>query len=701
LQIACVVFPLLLFACLAWIDYRVELERTREDVLSTTSALAEHGQTVVETVDLVLQRVRDRVDGQEMAALAATPAMHDFLLGLVRDLPQLEAVYLIDPEGIIAVSSRAYPMPRYDVAAAEYFAKAAEPDQSGIVISKPFADTNSGTRGFMISRRIVQNGKFAGVVAATVSPSYFQDFYRAIFKYPDNSSAGVVRTDGALLVRFPALASLPPALPPSNPMLVAAGQGRDFAVFGGRSDLDGKPRIGGFRRLKNLPLLVGYSIDKSVFLAAWFAHAAVMGLCALVLIVLLLATERLVRRKAAVEHEALRRLLEETERRRHAEAMAQQSQKLEALGRLTGGVAHDFNNLLAAIIGSVELLLRRETNPRSTRLLQNAAEAAKRGAKLTAQMLAFSRKQEITLRPIDVNAVIRGMDELLRRTLGFSVHIRYELADGPATVLADWVQLELALLNLAVNARDAMPGGGSLVFRTQSVTVPDDDGKHPGLEPGDYLCVLVADTGTGMSEAVLARAHEPFFTTKDPGRGTGLGLSMVYGFVRELGGSVTLDSTPDVGTTVGLFLRRVAGVAAIEPPRPVTEPQRSPPGRILVVDDDAAVRLTARTMLEELGHEVVEAAGGAEAMGRLARNPHFDLLVIDFAMPQMNGAELVAEVTKQWPVLPILFLTGYVENDALRPWSELGYRTLRKPFGGSELAAAVGQAMRRTTAVAV
>jgi signal transduction histidine kinase len=338
-------------------------------------------------------------------------------------------------------------------------------------------------------------------------------------------------------------------LPASNPMLAAARMGRDFGVFGGRSDTSGNERIGGFRRLRGLPLLVAYSIDRSVFLTTWAMHAAVIAVCAILLSLLLLATEYIVRRKTAVEHDTLRRLVEETERRRQAEARAQQSQKMEALGRLTGGVAHDFNNLLAVILASLELALRRESNPRTARLLQAATEAAQRGAKLTAQMLAFSRKQEFAVRSVDVNAVIQCMDDLLRRTLGPSVRLHCDLADGLVSALADLVQLELALRNLAVNARDAMPSGGELAFRTVIVALYDADTQMPGLEHGDYVCVQVADTDTGMSQEVRVRAHEPFYTTKGPGGGTELGLSMVDGFVRELGGALAFHSVPGVHLT--------------------------------------------------------------------------------------------------------------------------------------------------------
>ena len=692
LQIACVIFPAILFSGLAWIDYRVEVERTRDAVATTTGALAEHAQAVVETADLVLARVLDHIAGQDWNTLATSRETHDFLLDLQQRLPQLESVFLVDPNGVNVASSRAWPMPLFDVRAREYFATPAARESDAFIITAPFLGQMSGRYGFTISRRRVRDGRFDGVVAVTISQQYFASFYRTILTHPESSAAGLIRTDGTLLVRFPETTGHLGSLPPSHPMLAAANAGQDSGVFENGSTLDGHQRVAGYRHLRGLPLLVGYSVYRSVLLKTWGTHAAILAACAVLLSLLLLVTERAVRRETATEHDSLRRLVEETERRRHAEAMAQQGQKMEALGRLTGGVAHDFNNLLAVVLASLELAQRRETNPRTAGLLRAATEAAQRGAKLTAQMLAFSRKQEVAVRSIDVNGVIRGMDDLLRRTLGPSVRLRYELGADPWPVLADLVQLELALLNLAVNARDAMPDGGDLTFRSHTMTHAGGDGHD--LAPGDYVCVQVVDTGLGMSEAVLARAHEPFFTTKGPGRGTGLGLSMVYGFARELGGALSFDSTPGVGTTVSVFLRRAETAPVAEPPPadPETAPAQS--GRILVIDDDRSVRLSIRAMLEEIGHRVVEAAGGAEALALLARDRRFDLLVIDFAMPMMNGGQLAAKVTKLWPAAPILFVTGYVENDALRPWADRGYATVRKPFSARDLAAAVDRAMR-------
>jgi signal transduction histidine kinase/ActR/RegA family two-component response regulator len=695
LQVACVVFPALLFCGLAWIDYRIELERTRNDVTTATNAIAEHAQTVVETVSLVIARVLDRIDREDWATLAASQETHDFLDRLRRELPQVEAVFLVDPSGILAASSRAYPMPRYDLHAAEYFAAAKAQDTDAVVVTPPFLNTVSGTKGFIISRRRVRDGKFDGVVAVTVSPAYFATFYRAILDSPTTSAAALLRTDGAILVRYPKLPNQPAEVPASNPILLAVRGGNDFALSEGQSSLDGHERVGGVRRLRDLPLLAGYSISRSVFLATWGMHAAVIAVCAILLSTLLLAAEYLVRRQTATEHEALRRLVEETERRRQAEAMAQQGQKMEALGRLTGGVAHDFNNLLAVILASLELALRRDSNPRTVRLLQTATKAAERGAKLTAQMLAFSRKHEIVVQSVDVNAVIRGMDDLLRHTLGPSVRLRYELADEIWPALADPVQLELALLNLAVNARDAMSDGGDLTIRTNVVAASDSADRLPGMAPADYVCIKVADTGAGMSDEVRARAHEPFYTTKGPGGGTGLGLSMVDGFVRELGGALAFDSAPGVGTTVSVFLRKADTAPVAESASLDAGGMAARTGRILLVDDDASVRLSLGAMLEEFGHAVVEASGGPEALETLARDRRFDLLIIDFAMPVMNGSQLAAEVTKLWPEAPILFVTGYVENDALRPWSELGYRTVQKPFSARDLSTAVERAMRQ------
>jgi CheY-like chemotaxis protein len=373
----------------------------------------------------------------------------------------------------------------------------------------------------------------------------------------------------------------------------------------------------------------------------------------------------------------------------------QQAQKMEALGRLTGGVAHDFNNLLTAIMGSLELLQKHVTEPRPRRLIDTARQAAQRGAQLTAQMLAFSRKQEVAVRAIDVNATIRGTTDLLHRAIGPAVQVRHRLAADACLAMADPVQLEIALLNLAMNARDAMPRGGALTIATECVTIGPGAPRDPTLAPGDYVRVSAIDTGEGMSEEVRARALEPFFTTKGTGKGTGLGLSMVFGFASLMGGAVTLDSAPGAGTTVSLYLPRAAAGAAPDAEDVAAAADAAPmgAGRILLVDDDETVRTTTRGMLEDMGLQVAEAVSGPEALALLATDRGFDLLLIDYAMPGMNGNQCAAEIRALWPEAPLLFVTGYVENDGLRAWVELGVPTLHKPFTQEDLAAALTSAI--------
>jgi len=394
--------------------------------------------------------------------------------------------------------------------------------------------------------------------------------------------------------------------------------------------------------------------------------------------------------RARLLAEANDRLREEMAARGKAEEALRQSQKMEALGQLTGGIAHDFNNLLQVVHGAFELIRRKtDDTAKVAAWADNGIAAAERGASLTRQLLAFSRSQKLELRPFVVADLIGEMRELLVRTLGPDIALSVALEEGRAVVMSDRTQLELAVLNLAINARDAMPAGGGLTIRTRLLTLPPGD---PVLEAGEYVELSVADTGEGMSRQVIERAFDPFFTTKGVGKGTGLGLSQVYGVARQAGGAAQIESEPGRGTVLRLLLRRSTMTA-----EPVAAQGEQPAilapaaGRtVLVVDDEGPVRALAGETLELLGYRVLQAESGAAALEILEREVP-DLMLFDYAMPGMNGAELAGLVRARLPDVPIVFASGHADTAAVE--AALGGRAtiLRKPFNMETLARTIAE----------
>ena len=376
--------------------------------------------------------------------------------------------------------------------------------------------------------------------------------------------------------------------------------------------------------------------------------------------------------------------------RKLMEMRLRQADKMQALGTLAGGVAHDFNNLLMAVLGSLDLASRRAPDdPRLTRLLQNATYAAERGASLTQRLLSFSRQRDLRLQAVDVNQVITGMSDLLTRTLGGVIRIERHLADELWTAMVDPDQLELAILNLCINARDAMAENGILTLSTRNEAV--EEGRITDLTGGDYVVISVTDTGSGIPPEVLARVLEPFFTTKEVGKGTGLGLPMVYGLAQQSGGTVTIHSTVGVGTAVELYLSRAARA---QDGRPHEEQSIAPDARkvrILLVDDDAEVRTVTAAYLSEMGHRVVEAADGSSALDILKADDQLDVLIADFAMPGMTGIELADRAHEIRSGLGILLVTGYADPKRVPG----GYLMLHKPFTRTDLAAKVSEATKQ------
>jgi PAS domain S-box-containing protein len=360
-----------------------------------------------------------------------------------------------------------------------------------------------------------------------------------------------------------------------------------------------------------------------------------------------------------------------------------QSQKMEAIGHLTGGIAHDFNNLLMAVLGSLELVRKRmPADDRLTKLIDNAIQGAERGATLTKRMLAFARRQELNNETINIPELVRGMTELLQRSLGQSIAIETRFPLGLKPIRADANQVEMALLNLAVNARDAMPEGGQIIVAARDAVVETDE--PVGLKAGRYVCLSVSDTGEGMDQATLSRATEPFFTTKEPGKGTGLGLAMVHGLAQQSGGRFNIKSRVGEGTTAELWLPVDEAASAIEksrPPSPAADRQQALLV-VLAVDDDTLVLTNTVAMLEDLGHTVIGASSGNAALEILRQQNSIDLVITDQIMPHMSGLQLADAIKAEWPKLPVILASGFAEipSDARK------LAKLSKPFTQAELA---------------
>jgi signal transduction histidine kinase len=399
--------------------------------------------------------------------------------------------------------------------------------------------------------------------------------------------------------------------------------------------------------------------------------------------------ERVVERTAELNNAHVAMLTEIGQRER-AEDLLRQSQKMEMIGQLTGGVAHDFNNLLMAVLGNLELLAKHlPRDPRAARLIDAASQGAQRGAALTQRLLAFARRQDLQIRPTDLVALMKGMTDLLEHSLGPQIELRTDLPLTLPPALIDANQVELALLNLAVNARDAMPEGGTLSIKAEAVKTA----ACADLREGAYVRLSIADAGLGMDSETLSKATEPFFSTKEVGKGTGLGLSMVHGLAVQLEGALRLTSTEGVGTVAELWLPvtesavRDADDLGREPPR---DPS-APPMKILLVDDDELIAASTADMLEDLGHEVSKVNSGESALRLLGGGQSFDLMITDYLMPRMTGAQLARKARRIRPQMPILLATGYAD---LAAGAEMHLPRLFKPYQQAQLAEEINRVGR-------
>jgi signal transduction histidine kinase len=552
LVLGAVLLPVMMFAGVAWLDRKSVLNAVERNVLGTVQIFKENAHNVFGTHKLVAAMLNDHIRGLSWQTIADSQVLHEYLAGVVQANPQIQSLWLIDPAGIVRNSSVVFPAPSVSVADRDYFTALRERDV-GIFIGQAVHGKIFVEDIFNVAqRRSSDSGSFDGVVVVSALPSYFTNFWGATADQP-GIAAVLIRHDGAILAREPAANADTPALAATSPLMQAIAKS-DSGIYQSVSSVDDQERFFGFQKVADFPVYVGYGISVSEALRAWHDHllyyGAFFGIGALALGLLALVAARRAEREAIALRgwrETAQQLHEEAEHREVVEGQLLQAQKMEALGQISGEIAHDFGNVLTVITGSLEML---QNHPGDVRYLTRAQQAADSGAKAIGSLLSFARRQPLRSEVFDLSACVCSMEGLLRQALGSGIVLDIVRAPAPCWTNTDRNQMELAILNLALNARDAMPEGGTLTVTVGAVRLA---GEPDGLV-GDYIAITVKDTGKGISPDVLAKVFEPFFTTKEPGKGTGLGLSMVYGLAKQSHGAVTIESKIDRGTSVVLYM---------------------------------------------------------------------------------------------------------------------------------------------------
>ncbi len=683
--------PLLLLAVVAWRDYEKSFADAERHVERTNSVVYEHTLRLFETYAFVLDELDERIAGQPWSEIGASAEIHRYMERIESVFPQVGSLWLCDAAGNGVVSSQAFPMPPSNIADRDYFV--ALRDGASRHISAVYPGRATDRLAFNVARRrSAPDGGFDGCIVSSVYVTEFAEFFSQVLATPGDA-VSLVRADGTILARAPEPPTAVRLAPESGFMRAAAAnpQGGFFRVV---SQGDGVERLYSYRKVGAFPVYVLYGRTTDWVMEEWRDHVLFYALFAVPSALLLALVSWLVVRKARAERAALARVAAEVERRQRAEAILQKIQRLEMLGQIAGGIAHDFNNLLMVITSNLYLAQSRggEGGPAAP-FIDTAMQAAYRGGQLTQQLLTFSRQQTVKPEAVDLNAALAPMiDGMLKRSLRGDIAIEAELAPGVWPVKVDRTQMELAVLNLAVNARDAMPGGGTLRVHTRNVVL---DGRGPGGLAGDFVALTLVDTGSGIDPAVQERVFDPFFTTKEVGKGTGLGLSQVYGFATQAGGTVGLDSRPGQGTAVTLYLPRSREGTA----QPDAAPEQRPAaagGSILLVEDSPEIGRTATTLLEGFGYSVVHAENADRALEVLGNGRRFDLVFSDIVMPgSMNGLDLARRVRERFPAMPVLLTTGY--SNAAGTAEAEGFRLLQKPYRPEILAEAVRDLLAEPT----
>jgi two-component system, NtrC family, sensor kinase len=683
---ASLALPIALFAfasAVSWISTHDTADRQIERTLDVAH---EHALKVFETIDRSLSEINEIIRGiPDVGIKSREQTLHLRLKQLADSLPQLKSAWIFDAQGRALVNSLVLPAPEIDFSDRDYFKSHIDKD-IGTFIGNALTPRApyQGAAFFGVSRRRqTDDGSFAGVIQASVLPEYFENFYARIGHDPGSFFA-LGLADGAVLARFP-VAEREVRIDRNGPVgqkLVANPKAGLVTVT---SPTDGIERRLGYQRLAEYPVYVSAGLETSAIRARWLATMGsylIFGLpaTALLFLILSLALRR------------TQRLYLESAKRLEAEEALKHGQRLEALGQLTGGVAHDFNNLLTVIRASADLLRRPHLpEERRQRYIDAISDTVSRAAKLTAQLLAFARRQTLKPEVFDVGTCVQTLSEMIGTLTGSPIEIVTRVPDQPCFINADAGQFETALINMAVNARDAMGGEGRLTIAVRAVADLPGPAPHPE-SPHGYVAVSVDDTGIGIPQERFGRIFEPFFTTKEVGQGTGLGLSQVFGFAKQSGGEVMVASEVGKGSSFTLYLPRVLSgelpqkMAADDAP-PVDGHGMS----VLVVEDNIEVGAFATDALTELGYVPTLVGSAMDALAELNRNPgRYDVVFSDVVMPGMTGIDLAKEIHRRHVDLPVVLTSGY--SQMLSQNGSYGFELLQKPYSIEQLARALHKA---------
>jgi signal transduction histidine kinase len=556
--VAALLVPAALFGAAAWRNLQ-ELRREAADTVARTAAIMhEHARKVFETEELLLSLIEERVADLPPAEVAS-PFTSEFMRRVKAPLAQAVSAWIAGPDGAVLAGTQAW-RPDANIAAHDFF-QVHQAAGAGTYISDPYTGRSTGQPSFAISRRRTgEDGGFGGTIHVAASPAYFSQFYHDAAP-PYAHVAMLLRADGAVLAREPVDTLM--RLPAGDVLMQHIAEQPGGGVFRARLHMDGMDRTYAYRRVADYPVYVAFGLDEAAVMQRWHANLRMYGAFAGVAALTLLGVSLLALRGARAEEAAVLELRQESRQRQVAEAHLRHSQRMDAVGQLTGGVAHDFNNLLTVVMGNLELIEHAVGHlpdgdlirAKVVRLAGTATTAVQRGAALTRSLLAFARRQPLQVAAVNANVLLADFSDLVCQAVGAPVTVAFMPAPDLPLCRADPAQLQAAVLNLANNARDAMPGGGHLDITTGTAALDAAAlAGNPEAQPGTFITVTVADNGTGMAPDVAENAFEPFFTTKPIGQGTGLGLSQVFGFVRQLSGHVTIWSEWGQGTAVTMFL---------------------------------------------------------------------------------------------------------------------------------------------------